>query len=137
MNQSEVDEAEPDLTPMLDVVFIMLIFFIVTATFVKEIGLDLPGDDSKPSTVKASESLIIRITKADRFFVNGKHTDRRALLVYLSALHAEKPSATMVVIPNAASTADSLVFALDVGRILGVKTSISPEVGKAWGEPSE
>ena len=126
MNQNEVDEAEPDLTPMLDVVFIMLIFFIVTATFVKEIGLDLPGGDSKPTTVEHSESLIVRITKTDRFYVNGKHTDRRTLLVYLSALHAEKPEATMVIIPDAASTSDSMVFALDVGRILGVTTSISP-----------
>ena len=123
--QEQEQESEPDLTPMLDVVFIMLIFFIVTATFVRETGLDLPGDNSEPQTVNAEKSLIVQIAKDDRFYVNKKHIDRRALVAYLSALNAQNPQAPMVIMPDGTATTDSLVFALDVGRLLGLDTSIS------------
>lgn len=119
------DESELDLTPMLDVVFIMLIFFIVTASFVDEIGIDLPGDNNKPMTKKATESLIIKITENNRYYVNRKHTDKRALLNYLSALHAEMPDRSLVVIPDLNASTDSLVHALDIGRILNVPMAIS------------
>ena len=127
MNQNEIDVAEPDLTPMLDVVFILLIFFIVTATFVKETGIDVPSDDSSREIVNAKQSLVVEITRNNRFYVNKRHVDKRALLSYLSALHAEKPDASMVIVPDNVAMSDSLVFALDLGRILGVKTSISPK----------
>lgn len=126
IEQYNSDDSEPDLTPMLDVVFIMLIFFIVTASFVDEIGIDLPSDDSKPKNTNAKESLVVEITENNQFYVNKKHTDRRALLNYLSALHAEMPDKSIVVIPDLLSSTDSLVHALDIGRILEVQTSISP-----------
>ena len=85
----------------------------------------------RPKPIRNYEALIERystLDKDDRFYVNDKHTDKRALLAYLSALHAENPEAPLVIIPNAASTSDSLVFALDVGRILNLPTSLSPEM---------
>ncbi len=125
MNQSEAQDPEPDLTPLLDVVFIMLIFFIVTATFVKEIGIDLPSDDRKPETISAEKSLVVEIEKDNRFLVNKKHIDRRTLIPYLSALHAENPDASLVIVPHMSSDTDALVFVLDAGELLNIKTSIS------------
>ena len=70
--REEEEEAQINLTPMLDVVFIMLIFFIVTATFVKEEGLDVnQPDDDKPKTVDPDKkSIVVRITSRDRIQIS-------------------------------------------------------------------
>lgn len=72
----ENDVAEPDLTPMLDVVFILLIFFIVTATFVKEIGLDVPAQDNAPRNLEAEKAIVVMITPQDRI-VSIQNRQRR------------------------------------------------------------
>ena len=67
------DNEEIDLTPMLDVVFIMLIFFIVTATFVKEIGLDVNSPDKNQNIKDADKkSIVVRITNRDRIMIRGE-----------------------------------------------------------------
>ena len=70
-----------NLTPMLDVVFIMLIFFIVTATFVKEVGLDVnQPDDDKPKTVDPDKkSIVVRISNRDRIVIAKRDVDWRAV----------------------------------------------------------
>ena len=75
------DDADVDMTPMLDIVFIMLIFFIVTATFVKEEGLDVnQPDDDKPKTVDPDKkSIVVRITSRDRIQIAQRDVDWRAV----------------------------------------------------------
>ncbi|MDC3344511.1 biopolymer transporter ExbD, partial [Pseudomonadales bacterium] len=71
---------EIDLTPMLDVVFIMLIFFIVTATFVKEIGLDVNSPDKNQNVKDADkQSIVVQITNRDRIRIRGRDIDFRAV----------------------------------------------------------
>ena len=79
--RAEDNENKINLTPMLDVVFIMLIFFIVTATFVKEIGLDVnQPDDDKPKTVDPDKkSIVVRITNRDRIIIAQRDVDYRAV----------------------------------------------------------
>lgn len=125
----ENDSAEPDLTPMLDVVFIMLIFFIVTATFVKEIGLDVPGEDSEPRDVKAEEAIVVRIASTDRYYIDGKHVDMRALEHHLARMHAERPESKLVIRPSGESSTSALVHAMDVGRLVGLSLAIAAENG--------
>ena len=119
------DSAEPDLTPMLDVVFIMLIFFIVTATFVKEVGLDLPSDQNRNEQTSSNESVVIDITSNNRFKIQGKFVDKRALRNRLSAYHAESPERPLVIRPHGQSETEYLVYAMDTGRLVGMSVALA------------
>ena len=80
-SREEGDDSKINLTPMLDVVFIMLIFFIVTATFVKEVGLDVnQPEDDKPKTVDPDKkSIVVRITNRDRIIIAQRDVDIRSV----------------------------------------------------------
>jgi biopolymer transport protein ExbD len=124
------DEAEVDLTPMLDVVFIMLIFFIVTASFVKEVGLDLnrpAGGSTK--TVTDNENIFIQITNDGVIWVDRRPTDIRAVRPNIERLHAERPNGAVVIAPSDASFNGLLVEVMDQARQAGVENiSLAAEV---------
>ena len=75
----QVDESQIDLTPMLDVVFIMLIFFIVTSTFVKESGVDVSRPNADTAVVTESNSIQIGITSSNQIFMDKRQVDKRAV----------------------------------------------------------
>lgn len=112
---------EIDLTPMLDVVFIMLIFFIVTATFVKEIGLDVNSPDKNQNVKDADKkSIVIQITNRDRIRIRGRDVDFRAVRANIERLHAENPDAPVVIQPHLDSTTETMVHVMDSARQAGV-----------------
>ena len=120
LQQSEENE-EIDLTPMLDVVFIMLIFFIVTATFVKEIGLDVNSPDKNQNIKDADKkSIVVRITNRDRIMIRGRDIDFRAVRANIERLHAETPEAPVVVQPHPESTTEVMIHVMDSARQAGV-----------------
>ncbi len=120
LQQSEENE-EIDLTPMLDVVFIMLIFFIVTATFVKEIGLDVNSPDKNQNIKDADKkSIVVRITNRDRIMIRGRDIDFRAVRANIERLHAENPEAPVVVQPHPESTTEVMIHVMDSARQAGV-----------------
>ena len=128
---SSMDEAEVDLTPMLDVVFIMLIFFIVTASFIKEVGLELNRPDSGESakTVAQNENILIQISNDGLIFVDGRVVDVRAVRANIERLHAERPQGKVIVAPGAASANGLLVEVMDQARLAGVSDiSLAAEV---------
>ena len=120
---SSQEEAEVDLTPMLDVVFIMLIFFIVTASFVKEVGIELNKPDSgeAPKTVAENENILIQITNDGLIFVDRRSVDIRAVRANIERLHAERPNGQVVVAPGAASENGLLVEVMDQARLAGIE----------------
>ena len=112
---------EIDLTPMLDVVFIMLIFFIVTATFVKEIGLDVNSPDKNKNVKDADkQSIVVQITNRDRIRIRGRDIDFRAVRANIERLHAENPDAPVVVQPHPDSTTETMIHVMDSARQAGV-----------------
>jgi len=117
------DETEVDLTPMLDVVFIMLIFFIVTASFVKEVGIDLnrppPGESTK--TVTENENILIQITDDGMIFIDRRSVDIRAVRANIERLHAERPNGIVVLAPSGASFNGLMVEVMDQARLAGVE----------------
>lgn len=114
-------EDEIDLTPMLDVVFIMLIFFIVTATFVKEIGLDVNSPDKNQNIKDADkQSIVVQITNRDRIRIRGRDVDFRSVRANIERLHAENPEAPVVVQPHPESTTEIMVHVMDSARQAGV-----------------
>jgi len=124
------DEAEVDLTPMLDVVFIMLIFFIVTASFIKEVGLDLnKPEGGATKSVQENENIFIEISNDGIIKVDRRIVDIRAVRPNIERLHAERPNGAVVIAPEGASHNGILVEVMDQARLAGVPNiSLAAEV---------
>ena len=125
------EEAEVDLTPMLDVVFIMLIFFIVTASFIKEVGIDLnrPEGGEATKVVTENENILIQITNDGLIFIDRRSVDVRAVRANIERLRAERPNGQVVVAPSEASQNGLLVEVMDQARLAGAtEISLAAEV---------
>ena len=97
-NHAQSDEAEEiNMTPMLDIVFIMLIFFIVTAVFVKEAGVSVDKPMAASAELKQQAAVLIAVTSADQVWVNRKRVEIKTLRTVLERLLAENPRGTVVI----------------------------------------
>ena len=117
----EQEESEVNLTPMLDVVFIMLIFFIVTASFVKEAGIDISRPPAATAERKERGNILVAITENDQVWVDRRMVDPRALRANIERLHAENPQGSVVIQADMKSTNGLLVQVMDAARLAGVK----------------
>jgi biopolymer transport protein ExbD len=118
--QAAEDEAQIDLTPMLDVVFIMLIFFIVTASFIKEAGVEVNRPEASTSNPKENVNILIAITSNDEVWMDGRRVDVRAVRANVERLHAENPKGAVVIQADKKSTTETVVKVLDASREAGV-----------------
>ena len=121
---SDEEEAKIDLTPMLDVVFIMLIFFIVTATFVKELGLDVNKPPEVDITSSEGDSITIVIDATDKITINGLSVDKRAVAAQIIRAKAESPKSSVAVLAHSKSRADTLVSVVDSIKEAGIDESV-------------
>jgi biopolymer transport protein ExbD len=121
--------SEVNLTPMLDVVFIMLIFFIVTASFVKESGIDVTRPPAATATRKERGNILIAITANDQVWMDRRQVDPRALRANIERMHAENPQGSVVIQADMKSTNGLLVKVMDAARSSGVSSvSLAAEV---------
>jgi len=116
----EEEENEINLTPMLDVVFIMLIFFIVTATFIKEAGIQVERPDAITADKQDDASILIAISAADEIWIDRKERDPRALRGVIERLHAENPKGSIVIQADEGSTHEALVLVMEAAKAAGV-----------------
>jgi biopolymer transport protein ExbD len=117
----EEEENEINLTPMLDVVFIMLIFFIVTASFIKEAGIDVNRPDAPMTQSKPEESnILVLINANDEIWIERRLIDPRAVRANIERMHAENPEGSVVIQANKSSTNKMLVEVMDAARQAGV-----------------
>ncbi len=114
------EESEVNLTPMLDVVFIMLIFFIVTASFVKEAGIDVSRPPAATAERKERGNILIAITENDQIWMDRRQVDPRALRANIERLHAENPQGSVVIQADKNSKNGLLVQVMDAARLAGV-----------------
>ena len=114
----EEEESEINLTPMLDVVFIMLIFFIVTASFLRESGLDTNRpDQDQPQVLQDEEgAILVIIDSTDDIWIDNRIIDPRAVRANIERLHAEDPDRPLVVQASHTSRAETLVTVMDASR---------------------
>ena len=128
---AEEEENEINLTPMLDVVFIMLIFFIVTASFIKEAGLDVNRPDAPVTETKPEDAnILVAIDANDDIWIDRRLIDPRAVRANIERLHAENPKGSVVIQPNRRSTNKMLVTVMDAARQAGVYSiSLADERG--------
>lgn len=117
---TEQDETSVDLTPMLDVVFIMLIFFIVTATFVKESGIDVDKPEAATAIVEEKASILVAIDAKDQIWIDRRQVDVRSVRSIIERLHAENPKGSVVIQADRNSRNEVLVQVMDASRRAGV-----------------
>jgi biopolymer transport protein ExbD len=123
------DEAEVNLTPMLDVVFIMLIFFIVTASFVKEAGIDVNRPNAATAERKEKGNILVAISADNQIWIDRRQVDPRALRANIERMHSENPHGAVVIQADEESKNKLLVQVMDAARSAGVtNVSIAAEV---------
>ena len=116
----EEESEEINLTPMLDVVFIMLIFFIVTASFIKEAGIDVNRPDAPTSESIADANILIAISPNDEIWIDRRLIDPRAVRANIERMHAETPKGSVVIQADKKSTNELLVVVMDAASQAGV-----------------
>ncbi len=117
---TEEEDNEINLTPMLDVVFIMLIFFIVTASFIKEAGIDVRRPDAPTADRQDDAAILIAISAEDEIWIDRKETDARSVRSMIERLHAENPKGSIVIQADEESTNETLVAVLEAAKQAGV-----------------
>ena len=119
--QQDQDGAEIDLTPMLDVVFIMLIFFIVVASFIKEAGVEVNRpDDNQPDDPEDSTSILVEVASDNQIWMENRRVDIRAVRANIQRLLAEDPDAPVTIKVEKGAEAGIVVDVADAARESGV-----------------
>ena len=117
---AEEEENEINLTPMLDVVFIMLIFFIVTASFIKEAGIQVERPDAPTADRQEDAAILIAISPNDEIWIDRRETDPQAVRSIIEKLHAENPKGSIVIQADEESTNEMLVIVMEAAKQAGV-----------------
>lgn len=126
--EADADEAEIDLTPMLDVVFIMLIFFIVVASFLKEAGIEVNRPDATESNDPSDAvSIVVTIAGDDQIWMDNRRIDIRAVRANIAKVLATDPEAPFTVKTERGASAKTLIQVGDAAREAGVKQVNWPE----------
>ena len=120
MLQEQDEKEEIDMTPMLDVVFILLIFFIVTASFVKEAGIDVNRPEAATAVKKERANILVAISDEGDIWINKRKVDIRTVQANIERLKAENPQGTVVIQADKKATTDILIKVMDSARAAGV-----------------
>jgi len=118
--QFEEEESEINLTPMLDVVFIMLIFFIVTAVFVKEPGVDVARPEASTAIIPEAASIFVAITPNDEIWIDGNPVELAAVRSQLERLRAENPEGGLVIQSDQRAKNKLLIEVMDAAKAAGI-----------------
>lgn len=114
------EEFDLNITPMLDVVFIILIFFVVTSSFVKESGVDVSHPSASTTERKERGNIMVGITANDTVWIDKHQVDIRAVRANIERLHAENPEGAVVIQADKDARTGVLVQVLDQSRLAGV-----------------
>ena len=118
--QPREEESEINMTPMLDVVFIMLIFFVVTASFLKETGVDVSRPQASTAVRKEHGNILVGITAGDEVWIDRRRVEIRAVRANIERLRAENPEGAVVIQADTAAKTGLLVQVIDQARMAGV-----------------
>ena len=115
------EEAEINMTPMLDIVFIMLIFFIVTTSFVKESGISVNTPKAQSASQQDQANIFIAITRDGQVWIDKRPIDIRAVRTLVARLHAENPAGSVVIQSDRDAATHTLVEVMDQVRLAGIE----------------
>ncbi len=117
---SEEEETEINLTPMLDVVFIMLIFFIVTAVFVKEPGVEITRPEAATAFTPEGGAIFVAITPTDEVWIDGDMVELSAVRPELERLRSENPESGVIIQSDARAHNSQLIAVMDAAKAAGI-----------------
>lgn len=129
LSQTDLDDSQIELTPMLDVVFIMLIFFIVTTSFVKESGIEVNRPNAASAQTQARASIFIAIDNKGNIWLQKRKLEIDSVRPNIEKLHAESPEGSVIIQADKESETGILIKVMDQIRLAGVK-NISIAAGK-------
>ncbi|RZV51833.1 MAG: biopolymer transporter ExbD [Pseudomonadales bacterium] len=118
--KAQEEGGEIDLTPMLDVVFIMLIFFIVTAVFIKEPGVTVERPDTVIRAAVKNQSVLVAINEKNEIWIDRKKIDERAVKATIERIAADNPLGALVIQADGASNAGTYALVWDAAKAAGV-----------------
>ncbi len=114
------EESDINLTPMLDVVFIMLIFFIVTATFIKQAGIEVMRPEALTAEQKPTVSVLVAIGENGDIWIDKQKVDAAAVRAHIERLRAENPKGGLVVQADRGAKSEKLMAVLAAARAAGM-----------------
>ncbi len=113
--------AEINMAPLIDMVFILLIFFLVTTSFVKETGIEVNRPTAATAISQSKATILIGIDSADRVFMDHREIDLRAVRANVERALAENPEGAVVVVADRASTSGTTIEVMDGCRVAGAQ----------------
>ena len=114
------EETGLDMTPMLDIVFIMLIFFIVTTSFVRESGITVNPPAAQTAEQQDNANIFIAINESGDVWIDRREVDIRTVRAIVARLHATNPEGSVVVQADKRSSTEQLMRVMDQVRLAGV-----------------
>ena len=119
--KSEAGPTAMNITPLIDMVFILLIFFAVNASFVKEAGVEIDRPSARTATVQQKANIMIAVTDIGEVWVDRNRVDRRSVRGHVERLHAENPEGAVVILADDESQTGLVIEVLDQVRLAGVE----------------
>lgn len=119
--KSESGPTAMNITPLIDMVFILLIFFAVNASFVKEAGVEIERPSARTATVKQQANIMIAVTENDEVWVDRQRVDPSSVRGHVERLHAENPEGAVVILADDDSRTGLVIEVLDQARLAGVE----------------
>jgi len=124
------DNADIDMTPMLDIVFILLIFFIVTATFLQEQGIDMrPPPPSDNENSEPNPVILVQVDDRNQVFVNQDPTSELRVLAAVSRIRAEQPDSAVLIEVADEARHGTIVLIWDEMKANSIPVSITRAAG--------
>jgi biopolymer transport protein ExbD len=109
------------MSPLIDMIFILLIFFVVTTSFVKESGVDIDRPVARTAQEKVSTNLVIGVTADNVVYIEGRSIDVRSVQSYMERFLMENPSGSVVIAADKKSHSGVVIQVLDACRLAGGK----------------
>ena len=118
--QNQGSGAALNITPLIDMVFILLIFFAVNSSFVKEAGVEIERPSAKSAVAQDQANIMIAVTREGQIWIDKQKVDPRSVRGHVERLHAENPEGSVVIMADEASKTGLVIEVLDQARLAGV-----------------
>ncbi len=119
--KSEAGPTAMNITPLIDMVFILLIFFAVNASFVKEAGVEIERPSARTAQTQQKANIMIAVTENGEVWVDRQRVDPRSVRGHVERLHAENPEGAVVILADDESQTGLVIEVLDQARLAGVE----------------
>ena len=119
--KSETGPTAMNITPLIDMVFILLIFFAVNASFIKEAGVEIERPSARSAVTQEQANIMIAVTANGEVWVDRQRVDPRSVRGHVERLHAENPEGAVVILADDESQTGLVIEVLDQARLAGVE----------------